>query len=106
MYTQEIIDRIRREYLESPSLETARRLADEIGVTERSIVAKLSAMGIYKRKTYTTKMGGPPIKKDVYIDRISKLLDIDVCLLDSLEKVTKQALILMVDRIEKLHSKK
>lgn len=99
-YTQDIIDRITREYLESPTLETARRLADEVGASERSIVAKLSALGIYKRKVYTTKMGGPPIKKDVYINDIAKMLDIDVCLLDSLEKVTKQALILMCAKIK------
>jgi hypothetical protein len=36
----------------------------------------------------------------VYIERIGKLLDIDPCLLDSLEKVTKQALVLMDKKIE------
>lgn len=102
MYTPEIIDRIKTEYLKSPSLVTARRLAGEIGATERSIIAKLSAMGVYQRKQYTTKMGGVPIKKEVYIDQIAKMLNIDTAILDSMEKVTKQALILLATRIEGL----
>ena len=67
-------------------------LALEFGVTERSIIAKLSSMGKYQRKAYLSKTGEPPIKKEVYIDRIAAILGINIELLESLEKVNKSVL--------------
>jgi hypothetical protein len=71
-------------------------------VPERSIIAKLSALGIYKKKEYLTKRGEVPVKKEEYIARIGKLLDIDLDLLESLEKVTKTALVLIERQVLEL----
>ena len=43
-------------------------LALEFDVPERSIIAKLSSLGIYKRKEYLDKQGNPPMKKEEYIE--------------------------------------
>lgn len=67
-------------------------LALEFDTTERSIIAKLSSLGIYKRQTYTDKQGNPPVKKEVYVERIANLLEMNVELLESLEKVNKNVL--------------
>lgn len=67
-------------------------LAHQFGVPERSIIAKLASLGLYKRKEYCDKQGNPPIKKEVYVENIAKLLDANVELLESLEKVNKSVL--------------
>lgn len=102
IYTTEVEKIMVQKYLDKPDLETVTILAKEFDKPERSIISKLSALGVYKRKVYVSKTGDPPIKKEVYIERISKLLDIDISLLESLEKVTKYALVMMDKRIEEL----
>jgi transcription initiation factor TFIIIB Brf1 subunit/transcription initiation factor TFIIB len=61
-------------------------------VPTRSIIAKLSSLGVYKKKEYTTKRGETPVKKEEYIERIAKLLDVNAEILESLEKVNKSVL--------------
>lgn len=102
VYTNEVIKMITKKYTDKPVSETVSELAKELGVSDRSVIAKLSSLGIYVKKPYLTKRGDLPVAKGIYIDRISKLLDIDSSMLDSLEKVTKQALVLMESRIKDL----
>jgi len=80
-------------------------IALELDVPERSIIAKLSSLGVYKRKEYVNKRGEIPVKKEEYINRIAALLDINIDLLESMEKVTKSALVLMDARIAALKNK-
>ena len=68
-------------------------------VPDRSIIAKLSSLGVYKKKEYLTKRGEVPIKKEEYIDRIAKLLDVNAEFLESLEKVNKAVLALISTRL-------
>lgn len=91
-YTNEQIKQMTEEYLAG---KTAKEIASDLDAPERSIIAKLSSMGIYKRKTYKNKVGEVPVRKEEYINRIAKLLDINVDLLESMEKVTKTALVLI-----------
>jgi len=70
-------------------------LAEGLGVPERSVIAKLSSLGVYKKKEYLTKRGEVPVKKDEYIERIAKLLDVNSDMLESLEKVNKSVLALI-----------
>ena len=74
-------------------------LALQLGVPTRSVIAKLSSMGLYKRKEYTDKRGLPPIKKEVYVENIAKVLDVDLEILESLEKVNKNVLKLLLDAL-------
>lgn len=69
-------------------------------VPERSIIAKLSSVGVYKKKEYRTKRGDVPIKKEEYIDRLAALLDVNSDLLESLEKVNKSVLALLESRLK------
>lgn len=92
-YTPEIIANISRIYSGDPGLETVALLATQYDVSPRSIISKLSSLGIYKKKAYLNKRGEPPVKKEVYIDGIASMLGIEPQLLESCEKVTKQALV-------------
>lgn len=64
--------------------------------TERSIIAKLSTLGVYKKKQYLTKRGEVPVRKSEYIEKIAALLETDVETLESLEKVNKNVLIMIL----------
>lgn len=71
---------------------TIEEIAADLNVPVRSVIAKLSSLGLYKRKDYTDKQGNPPVKKEVYVERIANLLGANVELLESLEKVNKNVL--------------
>lgn len=72
-------------------------LALQLQVPERSIIAKLSSLGVYQKKQYLNKRGEVPTKKAEHIERIAELLEVNLELLESLEKVNKQVLI-MIER--------
>ncbi len=74
-------------------------IAEQLGVPERSVIAKLSALGLYRRKPYQSKTGEPPVKKEVYVNRILDALGIDHLLGDSLEKCNKFILKAIADAL-------
>ena len=95
-YTKEITDRMCQLYgAKVPVLDIAR----ELDVPERSIIAKLSSIGVYQKKTYVNKRGETPVKKSEHIENIAELLDCDLELLESLEKVNKVVLKLIESRL-------
>jgi hypothetical protein len=75
------------------------QLADQLDVPVRSIIAKLSSLGVYQKKSYLNKRGEIPVKKSEHIERIATLLDCDLELLESLEKVNKVVLKLIESRL-------
>ena len=80
--------------------EPVQNLATWLAVPERSVIAKLATLGVYKKKCYVTKTGETPIKKERYIEQLALLLDTDILLLESLEKVNKRVLKLLVDNLQ------
>jgi Zn-dependent peptidase ImmA (M78 family) len=74
---------------------TVAQLAVELEVPERSIIAKLSSLGVYQKKQYLNKRGEVPTKKSEHIERIAELLQCNIELLESLEKVNKQVLVMI-----------
>ena len=97
-YTKEISDKLVADYLSGVStLDLSEQLstAHAEAVPERSIIAKLASLGVYKKKEYLTKRGETPVKKEEYIERIAKLLDVNAEILESLEKVNKSVLALI-----------
>jgi len=76
------------------------QLALELEVPERSVIAKLSSLGVYQKKQYLNKRGELPIKKSEHIERLAELLDVPSDQLESLEKVNKQVLILLQRKLE------
>ncbi len=66
--------------------------AEKFGKGAKSIVAKLSRMGVYKAKEYKTKTGETPVKKDDRATFIGKVLGLSEPDTDSLAKANKRAL--------------
>ncbi len=107
-YTIEITNRMVADYKSGKSVEEiATELSAELNeeVRPRSIIAKLSSLGVYQRKTYLNKRGELPVKKEEYIQRIAESLNINVDLLESMEKVTKTALVLLDKQVRELGSR-
>jgi hypothetical protein len=95
-YTKEITDRLVAKYRQGATPED---LSRELGVPVRSIIAKLSSLGVYQRKQYLNKRGEVPVKKSELILELSKHLDLPLELLESLEKVNKIVLESIIRRI-------
>jgi hypothetical protein len=71
---------------------TVESIAEALGKSVRSVVAKLSREKVYVAKTYTTKTGEPVVKKDAHADFIAQALGLTEADADSLTKANKTAL--------------
>lgn len=91
-YTPEIEKQLVLDYQNNVGVE---QIASALAVPQKSVIAKLSSLGVYQRKTYVNKRGETPVSKAEYVERIAKLLQRDLDLLESLEKVNKNVLILL-----------
>jgi len=88
-YTPEQTAKMVADYEAGVSVET---IAQELSKTVRSVVAKLSREKVYKAKTYVSKTGEKPIKKDAHADFIGEALGLSENDIESLTKANKTAL--------------
>ena len=79
---------------------TVDAIAETLGKTVRSVVAKLSREKVYVAKAYKTKSGETPIKKDVHADFIGEALGLSESDTESLTKANKIALMKIADFIK------
>lgn len=91
MYTEEEVKILYR----YPELSVA-ELAEQLNRKERSIIGKLSRLGIYQRKTYVSKNGSPPISKLELRSQIENMLNLE---LEGLEKCPKGVLLSLLNRL-------
>lgn len=96
-YTPEVSAKLVEDYKAGVSISS---LAEQLDVPERSIIAKLASLGAYQKKQYLNKRGEPSVKKEEYIDRLAKLLDVNIDRLESLEKANKSVLILLENALK------
>ena len=71
---------------------TTEKIAETLGKSVRSIVAKLSREGVYQKKEYKTKNGEAVQKKDTLADSIGLVLQMTESEIESLTKANKTAL--------------
>jgi len=88
-YTDEMVETIVSVYEAAPERATVDALAEKFGKTPRSIIAKLSTLGIYKAPARVTKSGAPVVKKEALVAEINNKLGVE---LPSLVKANKQDL--------------
>lgn len=68
------------------------KIAESLGKTVRSVVAKLSREGVYRKKEYVGKNGERPVKKDTTAEKIGQVVGLSEGEVDSLTKANKTAL--------------
>ena len=88
-YTKLMEADMRETYEKNPTRETVDALADLLGKSPRSIIAKLSNMQIYKAPPRLTKSGTPIVKKETLVAEIMTRLGVEA---PSLVKANKQDL--------------
>ena len=96
-YTKEITDTIVQQSAQGADVKT---IAQTLGVPDRSIIAKLSSLGVYQKRVYTNKRGEVPVKKWEHIEQLATLLGVNSDQLESLEKVNKSVLVLLTRRLQ------
>jgi len=69
-YTDEMVASMTEAYSSNPTLDTARKIANDFGKSTKSVVAKLVSMGIYQKAEKKTKTGGKPIQKATLVKQI------------------------------------
>jgi hypothetical protein len=95
-YTPEVLDNIVQEYKSGKSVQ---EISAAHNIPTRSIIAKLSNLGVYKKKTYVSKTGEAPVKKEELLETIAHLLGEDLQKIESLEKCTKSTLKLLIQHL-------
>jgi hypothetical protein len=88
-YTPEQTQKMVSDYQSGLSVEI---IADNLGKTVRSVVAKLSREKVYIAKEYKSKTGETPVKKDTHADAIGAILRLPENDIESLTKANKNAL--------------
>lgn len=94
-YTNELLDEIKIDLQTMTPQEIARARS----ISERSLIAKLSSMGLYKKQPYLTKMGTPSVRKSALVDQIAELCGEDSGQLESLEKCNKRVLEILIKHL-------
>lgn len=95
-YTAEQTQKVVVDYLQGVPVET---IAESLGKSVRSIIAKLSREGVYKKKEYVTKTGDTVISKEELADKIGTLCDLSEGEIDSLTKANKTALQKLLQKV-------
>ena len=88
-YTPEQTAQMVLDYSNGTTVET---IAESMGKTVRSVVAKLSREKVYVAKTYVSKTGAQVVKKDAHADAIGAILKLTESEIESLVKANKTAL--------------
>ena len=88
-YTPEQTARMVADYQAGMTVDA---IAEALGKTVRSVVAKLSREKVYKAKEYKTKTGEAVVKKDAHADAIGAILKMPENDIESLTKANKNAL--------------
>lgn len=98
-YTPEMTAKVVAEYAAGATVED---LAESMGKSVRSIVAKLSREGVYKAKAYVSNTGTAPVRKDAHADAIGALCNMTESEIESMAKANKTALVKVLGMLERV----
>lgn len=79
---------------------TVEKIAETLGKSVKSVVAKLVREKVYKKKEYVAKDGTAVVKKNELADKMAELFGLTEAEADSLTKANKTALKKILDKFE------
>jgi hypothetical protein len=88
-YTPEITIKLIEDYRSGVKIST---LSENLGVPTKSIIAKLSSLGVYQKKPYLSKTGEVPVSKEELLQQICELTGESLEPMESLLKSNKTVL--------------
>ena len=95
-YTKEQEASMIAEYKMNPTRATVDVIAEDLGKSVKSVIAKLVTLKVYVKAVKTTKTGKPVIRKTALVEKINAHFGFAM---PSLVKATKQDLQNMVDNL-------
>ena len=99
-YTAEMVSSMTDQYEAEPTMATVEALASQFSKPKRSIISKLSNIGIYVPASKgKTKSGAPVVRKDELVEQIQDALGTHLSL-PSLGKATKSDLLTLLAIVE------
>ena len=99
-YTDEMVEHMVAAYEDTPTLATVDALVAEFGKPKRSIISKLSSLGVYKAQPRnTTKQNVPVVRKSELVAQIQASLGTNQ--LDSLAKASKADLEALAELVQR-----
>lgn len=99
MYTEDEVDYLLDVYKKaSNKQQVLTELSSQLGKSRRSIIGKLSRLGVYEKKVYLTKRGDVPVTKQELVHKLAIAWEIDLDSLEGLDKAPKAALQLLVNK--------
>ena len=100
-YTDEMVEHMVAAYEDTPTLATVDALVAEFGKPKRSIISKLSSLGVYKaqKRSGATKTGEATITKAELVAQIQASLGTNQ--LDSLAKASKADLEALAELVQR-----
>ena len=96
-YSESMIAEITSQYTADPVRATVDALAEKFDKSPRSIIAKLSALGIYQKAERVTKRGEPVVKKEFFVNAVNERLGRELPSVAKMTKVDLQALLEILD---------
>lgn len=96
-YTDAMVTQMTDLYTSVPTLDTAKKIADDFGKSPKSVIAKLVSLGIYQKAERTTKTGAKPVQKAQLVKLIEAHYGFEM---KSLVKATKIDLQNLVDNLD------
>ncbi len=96
-YSESMIAEITAKYSAEPVRATVDALAAQFDKSPRSIIAKLSALGIYQKAERVTKRGEPVVKKEFFVNAVNERLGRELPSVAKMTKVDLQALLEILD---------
>lgn len=97
-YTPEMTAELVGAYEANPTQETVNTFAEKFHKSAKSVVAKLTREGVYQKKEYATKNGEAVTSKAAMVAQLAEMTGQPVETLESLEKATKKALQVLLDK--------
>jgi len=99
MYTQEETDFLLDYYSQAENKQKSiEELSEKLQKPRRSIIGKLSRLGVYEKKVYLTKRGDPPITKLELVAMLAEKNGWALEELEGLEKAPKEVLKYMLEK--------
>ena len=95
-YTKEQEASMIAEYKMNPTRATVDVIAEDLGKSVKSVIAKLVTLKVYVKAVKTTKTGKPVIRKTALVEKINSHFGFEM---PSLVKATKDDLQNMVDNL-------
>lgn len=92
-YTESECSSMVKIYEKDPTLETVHLLAVKMRRTRMSIITKLVALGVYRRKVYLTKQGERPRMKKTILSELEDFIGMEGGGLSGLEIAKKESLV-------------